>query len=452
MIPLKREGKEKSPLFPPFFKGGTCRLFPFLLILLWPALCPAQTEERFPKPDFQSDYIRPELTTPPPRADILEIIDVVVLIGALSLASYLVLRVRSRKYVFALMLFSMIYFGFYRKGCVCAIGAIQNVSYALFHPGYVIPLSVILFFTIPLLFTLFFGRTFCAAVCPLGAIQDAVVLRPSKMPVWLSHSLSLLPYIYLGLAILFSATGAGFIICQYDPFIGFYRFGASFHMVLLGVSFLLLGTVIARPYCRFLCPYGVLLNWMSGLSRTHASITPDTCSECRLCEDSCPFGAIRHPDDGQVAPHRTREVNRLAAFIILLPLFVAGGGWIGSRLGGPLAGQHATVALAREIRTEDAGLRTETTEKTRTFRASGQPEDALFAKAEAVQKQFITGGWLLGAFIGLVFGIKLILLTVRRKQTGYGIDKGLCLSCARCFAYCPYELVRRGDITLEEIP
>ena len=423
----------------------------FLLLLL-PALCSAQTVERFPKPDFQSDYIRPDLTTPFPRTEVQEIADIVVLIVVLSLASYFALRLRSRKAIFVLMIFSTAYFGFYREGCVCAVGAIQNVGYALFHPGYAIPVSVVLFFTIPLLSTLFFGRTFCAAVCPLGTIQDLVVVKPAKIPVWLSHSLSFLPYIYLGLAVLLATTGAGFIICQYDPFIGFYRFSASFHMVLLGLSFLALGTVVARPYCRFLCPYGVLLDWMSRISRTHATITPDVCSECRLCEDSCPFAAILLPDDGQVAPQKIGEVKRLAAFIVLLPLLTAGSGWIGSRLGDPLAGQHATVALAREIRTENAGLRTETTENTRTFRASGKPDSVLFREAETLERQFTTGGWILGAFLGLVFGVKLIQLTLRRKQTGYQIDRGLCLSCARCFAYCPYERVRRGEITLEEVP
>ncbi|MBT4501221.1 MAG: hypothetical protein HOC74_26055, partial [Gemmatimonadetes bacterium] len=168
--------------------------------------------------------------------------------------------------------------------------------------------------------------------------------------------------------------------------------------------------------------------------------------------DSCPFDAIRLPDERQVVPHKTREVKRLAIFIVLLPLLVAGSGWIFSRLGDPLAGQHATVALAREIQAENAGLRTETTENSRTFRAAGKPDSDLFLEAEALQRQFTTGGWILGAFLGLVFGVKLIQLTLHRKQTGYEIDRGVCLSCARCFAHCPYELVRRGEISLEEVP
>ena len=38
---------------------------------------------------------------------------------------------------------------------------------------------------------------------------------------------------------------------------------------LWGVAFAILGIFIARPYCRFLCPYGVLLNWTSRFSWKH---------------------------------------------------------------------------------------------------------------------------------------------------------------------------------------
>ncbi|MFH1943849.1 MAG: 4Fe-4S binding protein [bacterium] len=411
----------------------------------------AQAVERFPKPDFQTDYVRPDLLTPEPRSAVLETLDVVVLIAALSLASFFALKQRSRRNVFLLMVFSLIYFGFYRKGCICSVGAIQNMIYALFHSDYTIPLMVIAFFVIPLVFTLFFGRTFCAAVCPLGAIQDAVVLKPNKVPGWLAHVLSLFPYIYLGLAVLFAATGAGFIICQYDPFVGIFRFGASFNMVVLGVSMLVLGTVVARPYCRFLCPYGVLLNWMSRLSKKHITITPDLCNNCRLCEESCPFGAIQPPVEAAYPGDKERGIRRLALLLMLLPVIVICSGWVVYRMHIPLSRYHFTVRLVEDIQLENAGRRSETIEETRTFRASERPTEELVAEARTIQNNFKTGGWILGGFLGLILGFKIIQLTVQKKRIEYSIDRGNCVSCARCVSYCPYEQVRLGIITPEEI-
>ena len=287
----------------------------FLLFIILNGTATPEPIQRFPKPDFESGYERPILQTPDARALALEYVDVIVLITALSLASYFALKKRSRRHIFVLMLFSLIYFGFWRKGCVCSIGSVQNVVYALFSNSYAIPLTVVLFFVFPLLFALFYGRTFCAAVCPLGAAQDVVVLKPIALPAWLNSTLNIFPYIYLSLSVLFAATGAGFLICRYDPFIGFFRFGASFNMILFGTFMLLLGTVVARPYCRFLCPYGVLLNWMSRLSKKHLTITPSECINCRLCEASCPFDAINKPSEAKA--YQNKEKSR--KHLVLLP-------------------------------------------------------------------------------------------------------------------------------------
>jgi NosR/NirI family nitrous oxide reductase transcriptional regulator len=397
--------------------------------------------ERFPRPEFQSDYVLPKTTTPNPRSTVLEYVDVLVLIGALGLASYVTLKKRSRNHTFILMIFSLVYFGFWRKGCVCPIGAIQNVTLALFNSTYVIPLVVIAFFVIPLIFTLFFGRTFCAAVCPLGAIQDFVLIRPTKVPAWLSNVLGIFPYVYLGLAIFFAATGAGFIICRYDPFVGFFRFGLNFDMLILGSSFLILGTIVGRPYCQFLCPYGVFLNWMSQLSKRHVTITPNECIQCRLCEESCPFGAIQKPTEAHYPETRSQGVRRLAILFALLPLMLVCGGFVGSRLYIPFSRQHVTVDLAEQIRLEDIGVYGDTTEETRTFRATGKPTEELHSEAIAIQNRFKKGGWILGGFIGLVFGLKLVNLSIRRKRVDYEVDKGTCFSCARCFSYCPQERI-----------
>lgn len=421
------------------------------ILLLIPYLATPQVVERFPKPDFQSDYTRPELITPSPRSQVLEYLDIFVLIAALSLASYFAIKKRSRKMIFVLMIFSLIYFGFFRKGCVCSIGAIQNVAYALLNSDYTIPLTVLAFFVLPLIFTLFYGRTFCAAVCPLGAIQDAVVLKPTKVPEWLAHVLSFIPYIYLGLAVLFATTGAGFIICQYDPFVGFFRFGANFNMVVLGSLMLILGTLVARPYCRFLCPYGVLLNWMSRLSKKHVTITPTECINCRLCEESCPFGAINKPSEKHLPENREKEIKRLAVLILFVPIIIFGSGWVGSRLYIPLSRQHFTVALAEEIQLENSGIIEPTKDETRAFRSTGKPTEELFAEAISIQRKFRVGGWFLGGFLGLMFSIKILTLSKREHRVKYIADRGTCFSCGRCFTYCPYELVRLGKMSQDEL-
>ena len=426
------------------------KIFIALFLLLCPLLGLSQIQERFPKPDFESGYVRPDLLTPGPRATLWEYIDIFVLVAALILATYFAYKQRSRRNIFLLMVFSLAYFGFFRKGCICSIGAIQNVSLAIFNPAYAIPVSAIVFFVLPLIVALFYGRTFCAAVCPLGAIQDAVVLKPTKVSRGLESILGLFPYIYLGLAVLFAVTGAGFIICQYDPFIGFFRFGADFNMVIFGLSILVLGTVVARPYCRFLCPYGVLLSWMSRLSKKHIRITPDECNNCRLCEESCPFGSIKKAEEGPPLDSRKSDVRRLVLIFALMPLLVLGSGWIGSSLNVPLSRLHATVSLAEEILLENSGQRTEMSDETTAFRASGKPTEELFAEAQSIRQQFRRGGWILGGFVGLVLCLKLIGLFSRRRQLEYDVDKGTCQSCGRCFSYCPYEQVRLGLLTQEE--
>ena len=76
-------------------------------------------------------------------------------------------------------------------------------------------------------------------------------------------------------------------------------------------------------------------------------------------------------------------------------------------------------------------------------RARQTPKEIL-TEAAGIRRKFNIGGWIFGAWVGLVIGAKLISLSVRRKRTDYEPDRGDCFACARCFEYCPNELVRRG--------
>ena len=279
-------------------------------------------QQRFPKPEFESGYEQPSPTSPEPRSNALEYFDVIVLLGFLSIATWLALKKRSRRGILWLSIFALAYFGFYRGGCICPIGAVQNVSLTLFDANYAISLMVLAFFVVPLIFSLFYGRVFCSGVCPLGAIQDLVVLKPISIAPWLRKTLGLIPFIYLGLAILFAATGTDFIICRYDPFVGIFRMDGPFLMIILGISFLLMGLFIARPYCRFLCPYGALLKITSLFSKKHLTITPSKCIQCKLCANSCPFDAIEEPTDTKLKPNTSTNIRKFILYAALIPILI----------------------------------------------------------------------------------------------------------------------------------
>jgi ferredoxin len=416
----------------------------------------ALAEQRFPPPDFEGGHQLPVTTTPPARAWLLQYLDIAVLVASLGLATWLIYRQRSRKGLIALSLFSLAYFGFYREGCVCAIGSIQNVALALFDSGYSLPVSALVFFLIPLVFALFAGRSFCAGVCPHGALQDLVLLKPLKVPLWLEHGLSVLPFVFLGAGVLFAVTGSAFLFCQYDPFVPLFRLGGRSLMVLTGVGLLLLGVFIGRPYCRFLCPYGALLKIAASVAKLRVRVTPDYCTQCRLCEASCPFGAMRLPEAQPIVDANAllRDRRRLALAIGFLPVLILLGVWLGGQFSGPASLLNPTVSLAERLvkeKDQPIPIGTLSADDLALDRARQTPREILL-QAVNVRGQFRIGTMIFGGWIGLVIGAKLISLALRRQRTDYEPDRGACVACARCFEYCPNELVRRGLMPASELP
>jgi ferredoxin len=399
--------------------------------------------DRFPRPEFEGSYVLPASQNPLPCANIWAYVDVLLLVAALAAASYFALRQRSRAGMIAITCFSVAYFGWWRRGCVCAVGSLQNVSLALFDKSYAIPITVLLFFLLPLIFAAFFGRVFCAAVCPLGAVQELLVIKPVRVPNWLSKALGLGPYLYLGLAVLLAATGAGFVVCQFDPFVALFRLGGHAEIWLLSLCIIVLGFFVARPYCRFVCPYGVILNWFSRLAKWHLAITPDTCIQCRLCESACPYGAIMAPTEARATEPRSVELRRLTSLLLLIPVLIVVGGWCGAQAAPVLSRAHATVQLARQLAEEERNPATPMTLQSETFRATGTALSSVYADADNVVRSMRRGGWLLGGFMGAAVGVTLVRLAVRRRRHDYEPDRGTCVSCGRCFAYCPMEHARR---------
>jgi len=274
-----------------------------------------------------------------------------------------------------------------------------------------------------------------------------VLLKPVKVPLWLEQALGVLPYIYLGAGVLFAATGSAFIICQYDPFVPIFRMNGRTLMVLSGAALLLLGVFVGRPYCRFLCPFGALLKLGAIVAKWRVRVTPDYCTQCRLCEASCPFGAMREPvSSGGAVPTLAVDRKRLALLLVLVPVLMAGGAWLGWRFSAPASRLNATVSLAEQfIRAQGTAPKygALTPDELALERARQTPQEIL-TEAGRIRERFATGGTIFGAWVGLVIGAKLVSRSLRRRRTDYEPDRGDCFACARCFEYCPNELVRRG--------
>lgn len=404
----------------------------------------ARAEERFPPPEFRSGYRFPQSQVVLPHGAWRNWVDAGLFAACLGLAAWLAVKQRSRRGVFWLTVFSAAYFGFYREGCVCAVGSVQNVAAAAFGTDVGLPWVVGVFFALPLMAALFFGRVFCAAVCPLGAVQDLVLFKPVQVPAWLEAGLGLLAHVYLAAAVVFAAAGSEFLICSYDPFVGFFRFSASLGMLLLGGGLLLASMFVGRTYCRFLCPYGVVLRTLSVVAKWPVHVSPTTCISCKLCQEACPFGALNRPRVGIAAGERFRR-TMVAGVLGAAAIALGGiGGYQGRGLWSRL---DSTVQLAQAVEASEKGMPPADYEDNLTaWRKSGETPEQLYVRAATVTAHLGLGAAIAGAWLGSVIAFRLLKWGRGLPRAIYDADAGTCVACARCFASCPVELERLGKI------
>lgn len=381
----------------------------------------------------------PQATHPAFEALVPAWADVLILAAALGISVWLVRRVRSRRWILALSVVCLAWFGFVKHGCICPVGAVQNVAVAAWSGGG-LPWFVAALFALPLLTALLFGRVFCAAVCPLGALQDLFIVKPQRVPKALDAVLRLVPLAVLSVGLVYAVNGAGYLICRTDPFVGLFRRSASMPMLLIGMAVLLVGLVVARPYCRYFCPYGVLLEGCAWLAWKPVDVTGRTCINCRLCAGMCPVDAIAVPRAALSDAERARLFRRFVVILALVPVLIAGCAGAGWLSGGFVAKAHPSVALINRVDSasaEDEDLYPEI----EAFKRTGKSRAWAEARAAATADRFRNGCAGAGAFIGVVIALRLLGLTRTQRRPLHEADRLRCVACGRCFAACP---INRG--------
>ncbi len=397
----------------------------------------AHAQNRFPKPDFESGYQYPDITYAVPNEAVWVGIDLLVLVSLMSLVSWAVIRKRTRQPVIWTSVLSVAYFGFFRKGCVCSIGSIQNVTLALVDNAYVLPLSVLLFFILPIGFAFLFGRVFCAGVCPFGALQELVNVKNYRLPRPVAVTLEMIPWIYLIFAVLYAATRSSFILCRFDPFIGIFRLGGDIGWILVGAGFLVAAVFTGRPFCRFLCPYGALLSLFSRVSVWKVRITVQPCINCELCHHACPVDAICPPYDNKVKESRQQGVKRIVLYAVVLPLLMVAGALLMRSVSDSLSRGNKEVRLYDLVVQHEAAPQDVLSLELEAFYGQGGTIEGITGTYEQIRDAFRLYATIAGGLIGLVIGCTLIRLSVKRTRRLYEIDAAACVACGKCFSYCP---------------
>ncbi|GJM12223.1 MAG: FMN-binding protein [Pseudohongiella sp.] len=192
--------------------------------------------------------------------------------------------------------YTFLYLGFY-NGTFLSVSHITNglkQGPSMFLSD--LPLLLIVVFT--LVTTLFWGRVFCSSLCPFGALQDFIAhIVPKKwqreLPQAIHDKALYIKYGVLAFLIVTALTFSDLSLFQYfEPFGTIFYISRS--MVLWGIlaAFLLASVFISRFYCRYACPLGAALGVTSFLSPFRINRVQQ-CEVCKVCEKSCPTGAIR---------------------------------------------------------------------------------------------------------------------------------------------------------------
>lgn len=261
----------------------------------------------------------------PFRNVVWEHVDLAVQVLLLAGAAALAVRKAPWRRMLALSVFALLYLGFFRGGCLCPVGAVADVSRALWRPEEAGRVTL-LFFLAPLAAALVAGRVFCGGACPLGAIQYLVFLgsRPRRVPRVLERVLRLAPWGVLAATAWLALRGGCLLVCRLDPFVTAFAFGEAWlrkFFSLFGLVFsepgavaagdaaawawlcgtLALSIAVSMPFCRYVCPYGILLGLFSLAAWRRKNLPAGSCSGCGACERACPVQAISVERKGQPA-------------------------------------------------------------------------------------------------------------------------------------------------------
>ena len=185
------------------------------------------------------------------------------------------------------------------------IAGLMNLKYWLTtgHVPATHPAAMFLFVSF-LAIAFLFRKAFCSWLCPVGTLSEylwragrEIFRRNFLLPRWLDIPLRGLKYLLLGFFVWAVGNMSAEAVEQFmnSPYgaiadvrmLNFFRYlGETAAIVLL---VLVIASVLVQNFwCRYLCPYGVLLGLASLLSPLRIRRSEPACIDCAKCAKACP--------------------------------------------------------------------------------------------------------------------------------------------------------------------
>jgi ferredoxin-type protein NapH len=177
---------------------------------------------------------------------------------------------------------------------ICPIGLLQNLVIAGTAPFYLLGVLAV--------YGIFLGRGWCGWFCPFGTVNDLLSWRKVRY----RKALSPLKFLVLLGTVAAAWRLADTWFCKLCPAASL---TASLPYFAMGLTepttpfFIHMGTlaatvlgmiVVARFWCRYLCPMGAILALFNHASFFGLRLNSQKCTSCNVCQKACPMGIAPH--------------------------------------------------------------------------------------------------------------------------------------------------------------
>jgi NAD-dependent dihydropyrimidine dehydrogenase PreA subunit len=193
---------------------------------------------------------------------------------------------------------SLLIFGVYFRSMTEPVRAIVQVFQSIALGMYSLQPTLLIFLAFALM-TFIGVKLVCGWGCPVGTLQELLYRIPlfggvkkKRVPFWISNGVRILFFALFVIFLLglFFGWKDQSLYRYFNPFKLFewnFRVTAPIFVILIfGLSL-----INYRPYCLFVCPFG-LFSWLiQDLSIFKIRVNKDTCLDCGKCGRACPTKA-----------------------------------------------------------------------------------------------------------------------------------------------------------------